>query len=581
MMKFSRTLSTRLFLSAGFFFLGLCGLAATVHAQPIMDSLRAIELRNEKMYRQINAFDDRGASYEFTNVTAWKIVDDDLRNQIISVYKAQYGERQLKDFDVDDVYLFNAPLGNEQFEPFHVLFMGRRIKTDTSGADLDPFFGGGRRRNTNDKIPIAFKGKDVIRVMHRQPALMENINAIQGEIVELPGAILPSGVQLIKSSAERYILHQMFTGFYSKRQIIDEQKRVLGLPTSDEEFAQQQAASDTGAVAPTEDQSGTSSEYGGDNFINDPDQTAALPDEELNRRAFRYEKAIDLSIDHLKVNAARNFAFEVQLGNPEVGLPFWTSGMGRFWLNLKNQIGTESNFKLGLVFPSNFLGKDDFSVFNARKLTGSWGGSLEAYFAGIDFFSAFNLPLHFSATIVPAAGSVGDSAYIYRGTNATANTYNVEGRNISINDNRVFYRTGLIFQVGFPFMLQLDPANFLEIEPGIGVHNVYASFLPTVNDTRNTTFMKDFVTKPQADKVYDLERVSTPLTPHIRLSYVNHRSSKFGANIEYDHLFTFGGWLELIEDRFRIEMSYTTPILRDLKPYEPGNFFFITPRFYF
>lgn len=572
---FSRTPKAKSVLLAGFCFVGLSWLATSIaQAQPIMDSLHAIEQRNEKMYRQLNAMDELGSSYHFTNVTAWKITDDDLRNQIITVYKSQFGEKQLKDFDIDEVYLFAAPVGNERFEPFHVLFRGRRIKTDTSGADLDPFFGGGRRRNTNELVPVAFRGKDVVRLMHRQPALLENINSIQGDIVELPGAILPSGVQLIKNSTERYVFHQMFEGFYSKRQIIDEQKRALGLPTSDEEFA----TADTTTSGTSSDN--TTEQADPNQLITDPDQSSSLPDEAILRRAFRYEKMIDLSMDHLTVNAARNTGFEVQLGNPEVGLPFWTSGLGRFWVNLKNQIGTESNFKLGLVFPTNFLGKSDWALYNARKMTGSWGGSIEAYFAGIDFFSAFNLPVYLSATIVPAGGNVGDSSYIYAApkTDRSQATYTVNNFPLTVNNNHVFYRTGLILQLAFPFTLQLDPANFLEISPGIGIQNVYASYLPTTADLRTPQFVNAGLTE---NKVVDLQRVSTPLTPHIQLSYVNHRSSKFGASILYDHLFTFSGWLELVEDHFRIEMSYTTPMLRDLKPYEPGNFFYITPRFYF
>src|SRR5205814_7181044 len=72
--------------------------------------------------------------------------------------------------------------------------------------------------------------------------------------------------------------------------------------------------------------------------------------------------------------------------------------------------------------------------------------------------------------------------------------------------------------------------------------------------------------------------VSTPFTPHVAIEFVNHRSNKFGLNFQYDHLFTFGGWLELVPDHLRIEAGYTTPLVRDAKPYEPPYFFEITPR---
>jgi len=541
-------------------------MSVSAFAQPLVDSLKALQLRNDKMYRTLNAMDDKGASYQFTNVTAWHIVDPDLFDLIKRVYVDQYGQKQLKDFDIQDVYLFAAPGQGENFEPFHVLFMGKRVKTDTAGgSELDPFFGNTKRKNTNEKIPIAFKGRDVVRLMHRQPALLEQINAVQGEIVELPGDILPSGVQLIKSSAQRYIYHQMFDGFYSKRQIIDEQNRALGLPTLDESFgtADTTAALIAGATSP-------------DVIPRDPEASAALPDEQLAARAFKYGKTVDLSIDHLLVNVSRNTAVELQLGNPEVGLPFWSSGQGRLWLVLKNQIGTESNFKLGFDFPAN-LGRDDAAIFKARKLSGFFGGSIDAYFAGIDFFSAFNMPLALNFTILPAGGY--NSSIIYNG--GPAITKAADGSDYLVKNGRTFYRTAMIGQVFIPIIVQLDPANFIQFSAGVGIHTVYRSWIPDSSDVSFRANGGHPIDQSLVDKVQDLDRPSTPVTPHVGLEYVNHRSSKFGLNLYYDHLFTFGGWIELIEDHLRIETSYTAPLVRDAKPYEPAYFFQITPRIYF
>jgi hypothetical protein len=540
--------------------------SSTATAQPIVDSVRAMQLRNEKMYRAMNQLDAQGASYEFTNVTAWHITDDDLLKQIKDVYMAKYKETRLKDFDIDDIYVFAAPAGPDHFEPFHVLFMGKHIKTDTSGGgDLDPFFGGGgKRRNTTAKIPIAFIGKDVIRLMRQQPALLDNINATQGEIVELPGDIMPSGVQLVKSSAERYVFHEMFNNFYAKRQIVDEQNRALGLPTSDEQFA----AQDTSGVAgnqPIEVAVRT-----------DPDQSTALPDEQLTSRAFRYGKTIDISINHLLVNASRSTAIELELGLPEVGLPFWTAGEGRLWLNLKNSVGTESNFKIGLDFPLN-LGNEDAAIFKARQLSGFFGGSIDAYFAGIDFFSGFNMPIAFNFTILPAGGS--NSSIIYNGA-SSFHAITKDGTDTILPGNRSFYRSAFIGQFYIPIIVQLDPSNFLQFSAGVGLHKVYQSWIPNATDVDAKKNRHPFDAALQ-DKVQDIVGVSTPVTPHVGLEYVNHRSSKFGLSLFYDHLFTFGGWIELIEDHLRLETSYTAPLVRDPKPYEPPYFFSITPRIYF
>jgi hypothetical protein len=139
----------------------------------------------------------------------------------------------------------------------------------------------------------------------------------------------------------------------------------------------------------------------------------------------------------------------------------------------------------------------------------------------------------------------------------------------------------MIGQLYFPIIVQLDPANFLQFSAGIGLQQVYQSWIPTSNDTKASANQFHPIDAGQQDKVQDLLRVSTPVTPHIGLEYVNHRANKFGLNLYYDHLFTVGGWIELIEDHLRLETSYTTPLVRDPKPYEPAYFFQLTPRIYF
>ncbi len=166
---------------------------ATAVAQPINDSLHAISLRNAKDYRLLSAMDDKGSSYDFTNINAWHITDPSLQDQIEKIYTAKYGDKELKNFEIDNVYIFVAPdgsdqAGDEKFLPFHVLFMGKHVNVDTSGTgESNLFFGGGARRNNNQTVPVAFKGSQVIPIMLHNPTLLDNINAIQGDLVELPG----------------------------------------------------------------------------------------------------------------------------------------------------------------------------------------------------------------------------------------------------------------------------------------------------------------------------------------------------------------------------------------------------------
>ncbi len=553
-------------------FLTLLPLARVVaQALPGDDSLRAVSLRNEKAYRLLNSMDDKGGSYDFTNITAWKITDDNLRNQIESIYTAKYGNKELKNFEIDNVYVFAAPdgldqAGDEKFFPFHILFMGKHVNVDTSGESGGGFFGGGGGGNTNQTVPIAFKGRQVIPMMLHNPTLVDNINAIQGDLVELPGGLAPRGVQLIKDADERYIFHQMFTGFYSKRTIIDQQDNQLGLPSPDEMAPP--PVDTTQAQIPTE-----------------PDETQGMSVESLNSQAFRYQKTIDLSIDHLTANVSREDALELQIGNPEVGLPFWSSGEARLWLTMKNQIGTQSDFSIGLDFPNFGLGNVNHAIFEPRRLSGFWGGSLAAYFAGIDFFSAFNMPLAFNFSVFPGGGS--NSSIIYNGVPGDVPTPSVPGNGTvgvpgSSTAGTTFYRTTFIGQIYIPFIVQLDPANFVQFSAGVGIDNVHLSWIPKTDSEAEA-----FGYGPgQGGTVQDLlyngrANVSTPFTPHVAIDYVNHRSNKFGLDFQYDHLFTFGGWLELIPDHLRIEASYTAPLVRSALPYEPPYFFEITPRLYF
>ncbi len=532
---------------------------------PINDSIRAITLRNEKAYRLLNAMDDKGSSYEFTNVTAWKITDDNLTNQIENLYTSKY-PKQLKNFEINNVYVFVAPdgldqAGDEKFFPFHILFMGKHINVDTSGEGGGGFFGGGGG-NTNQTVPIAFKGQQVVPLMLHDPSLVDQINAIQGNLVEMPAGIAPRGVQLIKNADERYIFHEMFTGFYSKRMIIDQQDLTLGIPTSDEMMLPADTSAPTTPQIP----------WG-------PDETQTLSIESLNSQAFRYQKTIDLSIDHLTANITRTDALELQIGNPEVGLPFWSSGEARLWLTMKNQIGTESDFQIGVDFPNFGLGNVNHAIFQPRKLSGFWGGSMAGYFAGIDFFSAFNMPLAFNFSVFPGGGS--NSSIIYNGVAGSVPTP-VDPAHSTVPEGQTFYRTSFIGQMYIPFIVQLDPANFVQFSAGVGIDMVKLSWIPQ-SDSEAEAFGYG---PGQGGTVQDLlyngrSNVSTPFTPHVAIDYVNHRANKFGLDFQYDHLFTFGGWLELIPDHLRIEASYTAPLVRAALPYEPPYFFEITPRLYF
>src|ERR1044071_1532524 len=97
----------------------LTALATTANAQPKSaqpPDLKTLTIQNERMYRDLSNMEDKGASYQFTNVVAWHILDTTLWGEIIRTYTDLYGENgtqghQLKDFNPEDVYVFSVPLG--------------------------------------------------------------------------------------------------------------------------------------------------------------------------------------------------------------------------------------------------------------------------------------------------------------------------------------------------------------------------------------------------------------------------------------------------------------------------------------
>jgi hypothetical protein len=151
-----------------------------------------------------------------------------------------------------------------------------------------------------------------------------------------------------------------------------------------------------------------------------------------------------------------------------------------------------------------------------------------------------------------------------------------------VPDNQTFYRTSFIGQLYIPFIVQLNQSNFMQFSAGIGIHEVKLSWIPKDTMQTNAAALGSDQVGTVQDLLYNGKTsVSTPFTPHVAIELVNDLSNKFGLNFQYDHLFTFGGWLELVPDHFRIEASYTSPLVRDALPYEPKYFFEITPRLYF
>src|SRR5690606_34424099 len=152
-----------------------------------------------------------------------------------------------------------------------------------------------------------FQGRSVVQLMRKNPQLLEDINIVQGDNVEIPGEIVPTGAQLIKQTPLRYAMSRMFNGFYNKGIIRDAQRALYGLPTSDQMFEEYRLAEAQATIGEESDQ-----------YIIDSTLSAGvLPDQSSTfDKLARHDRMFDISLNQLNINATKNFAFGLQLGAP-------------------------------------------------------------------------------------------------------------------------------------------------------------------------------------------------------------------------------------------------------------------------
>src|SRR5947207_11807268 len=96
-------------------------LSTDAFSQPIVDTVKAIQKQNDKVYREIASLDPYGDSYTFTNVIKWHITDRELFDQIKDALTKEPFNVKPEEYRIDDIYLFSAPASQDHVEPFHIL----------------------------------------------------------------------------------------------------------------------------------------------------------------------------------------------------------------------------------------------------------------------------------------------------------------------------------------------------------------------------------------------------------------------------------------------------------------------------
>ncbi|HET7152265.1 MAG TPA: hypothetical protein VFJ29_00735 [Candidatus Kapabacteria bacterium] len=451
---------------------------------------------------------------------------------------------------VNTVYIY-AGVASDSVDIFHIQFLSQRAST-IQEVDQRILKATGEVKMTSRtlQIPInydiigvncydalqqrftdgVYKGVSVGEVLQQ-----EFLSPLNSEIVDVYGDFGKFGDKIVLNPKQRLKYYNLFTSFYSVA------------PTYDTLNPRDTTITDTIKVS-------------GKPFIKQRD--TMLYDLALSSRVqpIFEQPLLDFSLLHqLTLNpfSDKDFGFQVRLGNDEVGLPFWSSGTGQALLILRDKIFDESVFKLGVVFPFGVGESSSSTLFSRRNLAGGWGFAAEGLIPSFNIPADLNLPLGFSFQYVPS--------------------FNKNSTVIDTNPGASIYYASFIGTVYFPFIVDLDPhtrTSFVQLQVGIGWEDINRA----VAEYPGMIINGDTVKKGDANvgQLQNLEVVTTRVLPHIRVEYVNHEAAKFGTFFQYDHMWMFGGWIELFNG-FRIEAEYAAPF-HPANPWEPQSFFLISPR---
>lgn len=283
---------------------------------------------------------------------------------------------------------------------------------------------------------------------------------------------------------------------------------------------------------------------------------------------------IDASLDRLELRSparsgfASNWKLAYTLGNDEIGLPRWSTGISSLSIGYKNQMS------VGVVLPMNMIAPELPSPLAFEKnLMSSPGG----YNVAFDFTFGFPFSLGGSLTVINDFD--GQSAYQH--LKVMDDFVFDPGSDIKDYTND-FFHYSTIAQVYYPIMFKdraVNPTMAFRLNLGGAYVQVKRNHLVSETDPfgpgkEGRSFKtEDIGTMVTLGKEQDLVDV------YIRMSFINMSSSnRYGMGIQY-----FSGrmmadaFLELT-DWLRVEAKYSF-LLREREIWETeSSYFLITPR---
>jgi len=276
---------------------------------------------------------------------------------------------------------------------------------------------------------------------------------------------------------------------------------------------------------------------------------------------------MDLSLDRLELRspARSGFAPDWRLGlgfgNPEIGLPRWTSGMATLSVGYKHQMS------VGMVLPMNMTASDMPSPVGFNN---SYYYSPTGYNIAFDF--TFGFPFSLGGNITITDRFEGDDKY------SGMKLVNTKIDAKEYKDN--FFNISTAALLYYPIMFKDSKDNssiMVRFNIGGGFTRIERNLAAATDG--QLMWYDGSMREVEAGKLYWVERERDIFDVYVRIDFINTGSRNvYGIGLQY-----FGGrmmadaWLELPE-WLRVEANYSF-LLRSKEVWEYENsFFMITPR---
>jgi len=281
---------------------------------------------------------------------------------------------------------------------------------------------------------------------------------------------------------------------------------------------------------------------------------------------------IDASLDRIELRSparspiAPNWKMTYTIGNDEINMPRWSTGISTLTVGFKNQMS------VGIVLPMNMLANDLPTplAFNKGILSASSG-----YNMSFDF--AFGFPFALGGSLTVLNDFDAEKAYDHL---KVINVRPEEGEEDYFND---FFSIGTIAQIYYPIMFKdraTNPNVAFRLNIGGAYMRIQRNHLVTDEDVAlGTVKMQRSFRENEIGRMVTLGKENDVMDVYVRMSFINLGSANnYGMGIQY-----FAGrmmadaFLELTE-WLRVEAKYSF-LLREREVWESENtYFLITPR---